>query len=106
MSYIDREKLMEILHISDDCSNCLRSKYNGWCSEDSAFTWACECISDAPSADVEPVRHGEWIERKGELHPLEMDGVCSICGHTTSFYRFHNYCPNCGAKMDLDEVDK
>lgn len=51
---------------------------------------------DTPTADVEPVRHGHWVEDKyGSVFE------CSYCGYSTDF-RLSNYCPNCGAKMDMD----
>ena len=49
-------------------------------------------------ADVEPVRHGRWVEQEKYTFGTMYD--CSICdnrildnGHSW------NYCPNCGAKM-------
>ena len=58
-------------------------------------------ISELPTADVEPVRHGEWII----LDRTEMftEAKCSCCGHKMIFgaHSFYsNYCPNCGAHMD------
>ena len=58
---------------------------------------ALRIIETAPTADVEPVRHGRW-----EL----VDGKhtkCSACGIARNILREigWNYCPNCGAKMDL-----
>lgn len=53
-----------------------------------------QMLLDFPAADVQPVRHGRWIDE-----PIK--GIryhCSIC-----FGRFDytwHYCPNCGAKMD------
>ena len=48
----------------------------------------------APTLDVEPVRHGYWIEgRDGSC-------MCSECGKV-SRYEIGYYCSNCGAKMDL-----
>lgn len=48
---------------------------------------------------AESVKHGKWIE-----YPTA-DGMnqCSECG----VLRFgeSNYCPNCGARMDIDETD-
>ena len=35
-------------------------------------------------------RHGEWNGT-----------VCSACGESTSFYYDCNFCPMCGAKMDM-----
>lgn len=37
---------------------------------------------------------------------ISLDGItpyCTVCGRTHScFKRTPSYCPNCGAKMDLD----
>lgn len=50
-----------------------------------------------PAADVEPVRHGEWIEYTGYPHII----VCSECDWgTLPCEKDFKYCPNCGAKMD------
>ena len=53
------------------------------------------------AADVEPVRHGRWVEKEKYTFGIMYD--CSLCenrildnGHPW------NYCPNCGAKMDLE----
>ena len=52
------------------------------------------------SADVAPVRHGEWVAcGDGDNVPW----MCSHCGKTTAHkYKvmYGKYCPNCGAKMD------
>lgn len=52
-----------------------------------------------PSADVEPVRHGEWIwkELYGEVGYML---VCSECEESEGACERFDYCPNCGAKMD------
>ena len=51
--------------------------------------------------EVATVRHGRWIEQEKYTFGVMYD--CSICdnlildnGHSW------NYCPNCGAKMDLE----
>ena len=49
---------------------------------------------DTPAADVAPVRHGEWAGT-----------VCTSCGESTSDYYDCDYCPNCGAKMDGDDLN-
>ena len=55
-------------------------------------------LAAIPTADVELVRHGRWIVE------LFKEPVCSYCEKTLYIARFspHNYCPNCGAKMDLE----
>lgn len=60
---------------------------------------------------LEPVRHGRWetkvyttgdgLDDWGITHREE---VCSECGEWQ--IGISNYCPNCGAKMDLEEKDK
>ena len=69
---------------------------------------AQRAILDAPAADVAPVRHGRWVEIKG-MAPPEYHGKhrCSLCYARALERKMHeelsNYCPNCGAKMDLEE---
>lgn len=68
----------------------------------SGWVVAIEDIADAPTADAVEVKHGEWIAcGDGEYVPFK----CTVCGKNTSWYHAQtaNYCPNCGAKMDLEE---
>lgn len=63
-----------------------------------------------PSADVAPVRHGQWGgEGDGYADGEIVIDVwyCSECGYciddgTDDQNILPNYCPNCGAKMDGD----
>ena len=57
-------------------------------------------IKAIPTADVAPVVHGKW--RIGGVHPNGVIGnwKCSVCGGTG--LSDSNFCPNCGAKMDLE----
>lgn len=52
--------------------------------------------------DVEPVRHGYWIEDNPHCDGLCSKWICSECGEDGGDEYF-NYCPNCGAKMDYNE---
>lgn len=65
-------------------------------------------IENFPAADVAPVVHGRWIGA-----PLCGNGNCR-CSECGSWHNVHanlrgeiiqKYCPNCGAKMDLEETD-
>ena len=57
---------------------------------------AQRAILDAPAADVAPVRHSKWI-------PCDNGGYyCSYCDGRVAFKFSNLYCPNCGAKMDLE----
>jgi hypothetical protein len=53
--------------------------------------------------DIEEVIHGKWINSYPEIepNPMCMYGICSNCGFEQSISDKLNYCPNCGAKMDL-----
>ena len=60
-------------------------------------------INNLDDYDVEPVRHGHWIE---EYDCGYMTPHCSECGETaltkeeTSYdYVYSSYCPHCGAKI-------
>lgn len=57
-----------------------------------------------PTLDVEPVRHGHWINAYPDIepNPMFMYGICSNCGFEQSLSDKLNYCPNCGSKMDGD----
>ena len=51
---------------------------------------------------LEPVRHGWWKVFYENLQEQLSGCQCSVCGYTF-FGRIsgsHNFCPNCGAKMD------
>ena len=62
-------------------------------------------IFKIPPADVAPVRHGRWLGwGKSGTPTYENYGTCSVCGEDAEIYTEHrNYCPNCGAKMDLED---
>ena len=63
-------------------------------------------IDAAPTVDAVPVVHGEWIPFEEQCFFTIFDGIqCSVCGskHNTELAREYKYCPNCGAKMDLED---
>ena len=53
-----------------------------------------------PAADVAPVRHGRWGTHSDRPDSL----ICSVCNYGFDMWKHdpHNYCPNCGAKMDSE----
>lgn len=66
-----------------------------------------EELANFLAADVEPVRHGHWLNDEsyeyicsecGKYAPFNLD----IYGETVDYYHNNltNYCPNCGAKME------
>ena len=65
-----------------------------------AFIDLMNWLDDQPTADVEEVKHGEWI------YFYDTKGIkrckCSEC--ITSYGCLDTpYCPNCGAKMDKND---
>ena len=59
-------------------------------------------LNRVPTADVAPAIRGRWeIYREPEWPEWAMRLMCSACGLKTS--QKSNYCPNCGARMDLKE---
>lgn len=57
-----------------------------------------DLIDKCPTIDAEPVRHGRWEE-----YEIPHIICCSECDWGTGVDERSNYCPNCGAKMDLKE---
>lgn len=58
-------------------------------------------VDGIPAADVEPVRYGRWGKKQGGFWEF---AACSLCGQKTPTVGIiPNYCPNCGAKMDLTD---
>ena len=103
--YLDRDDVLNVI-------NYIRTKYisvynrRDKCSQFWADTirYFEKRINKLDDCDVEPVRHGHWIEEHdcGYITPH-----CSKCGETAltkeeTMYDYvcSSYCPRCGAKMD------
>ena len=92
------EKAMKIINESLD-SDFLEDRLVA----DEVALFLAEFIANAPTVDVEPVRHGKWIEHKWaeECEGLLISNYeCSKCSEWVRDET--DYCPNCGAKMDGD----
>ena len=88
MAYIERESAIKSL-LDDSPEQVSYSR------EDAA-----DCIRYMDAADVVTVRHGRWLGSKHKIFSNTYDYVCSKCGCDYALAEY-NYCPNCGAKMDL-----
>lgn len=116
MRIIDADKLK---HDVLDWQNC----YNGF-SDTYDKSMIIGEIDAQPTIQAEPVRHGRWTIKAINKFDLS-DGAtgyepvyqCSECGGVEESYLrayepimpkdadFPRYCPHCGCKMDLGEVN-
>ena len=63
---------------------------------------AIDIINQAETVDAAPVVHGKWAHLGGD------EWCCTNCGFVVTTEGSwekptEKYCPNCGAKMDLEE---
>lgn len=93
--YIKREALREILDGWRDAHADVDDVHGCGLLEDVI----CE-VDAQTAADVAPVVHGRWGSNG---IPDSMLRACSVCGFGCGAYSFR-YCPNCGAKMDLEDT--
>lgn len=97
--YIDADELKESLKKLK--AKAYNQKYQQGL-QDAIDGYFPQIIDNAPTADVQPVRHGRWIATNDENKKR-----CSECDiiHLIAQYPHGkaNYCPNCGAKMDGGE---
>ena len=68
-----------------------------------------EALERMPIIEAVPVRHGKWERIEPDDH-YDFRCECSNCKSyrimTTDEKDEYNYCPACGCKMDLDEVEE
>ena len=81
--YIEREKVLSKAAPVEGCFSDMISAYD---------------VAMLPAEDVSPMRHGRWETNSDRPDSL----ICSVCKCGFDMWKHdpHNYCPNCGAKMD------
>lgn len=74
----------------DGTALCKLTKTLAYCEES-----AKDCkFFNIPTADVQEVKHGEWIISSDGYYPY-----CSNCKNEPKNGIMSNYCPICGARM-------
>lgn len=59
---------------------------------------AIEAVEKIPPEDVAPVIHGKWI-----FNDDWWEFRCTNCNGAIGNIKKYEYCPYCGARMDLEE---
>lgn len=105
--YIESENALEFLqHKYENMYGCNPSFYAG-------YQFALENLKRIKSADVAPVVHAkwencDWVEPDyhgcGTIRIPNAGMKCTNCVHVfkKDLLWVDNYCPNCGAKCDLE----
>ena len=95
--YITKDRAKQFV-----CGHC-----NEVCSEEPCESSDCDWmafIDKEPAADVAPVRYGRWEKRGSKWQCTNCKVLMSIDGTPQENLLYH--CPNCGAKMDLEESNE
>lgn len=93
--YVEREALKRLLVTEKFCATCPGlDEPGGGCAE-----CVADYIESLPAADVAPVRRGHWIKRGYACGEAEFE--CSHCHEIEWRANETDYCPNCGAKMEI-----
>ena len=97
-------KALEVCAYSDVClKECPLFNYKADCIK--RLTASALEIIKRHQSDVAPVRHGYWIEQCEEsLYSCSACGTEWITIEGTPKENDMDFCPHCGAKMDLKEV--
>lgn len=94
-SYIKRESVLAI------CEKEYKERLKMLDYSGDTIAWNIgNAVKNLPAADVVEVKHGKWelwtVRGEAELY-------CSVCGNSPNVIYEYEFCPSCGAKMDLEE---
>jgi hypothetical protein len=91
--YISRN---EAINAIKSLESSMPAKDNYAKGYDAALGRALIAVREAPPAADQPVKHGYWTDLNNDaIYHYE----CSCCKGHTDWHE--NFCPNCGAKMDI-----
>lgn len=110
--YIDADVLKDKMFNYYDCVNRNTGKenYKGETLMNYEVANMIEdCIDNAPTANVQEVKHGYWVIRYEGTYKRARC-YCSVCRKSNGIGGIISnqkkpYCPNCGAAMNLEEKE-
>lgn len=94
-NYIDRDAIVQ--DMKERLNNVNHGDYIYY---QFGYKLAIRYIKNAPTVDVQEVKHGKWDEIRDGYGKLE-GWIHRGCGRMSMGK--DNYCPKCGARMDLEE---
>lgn len=89
MELIDRQAALEIAmsYCPDDDGCCLKAGHD--------LIEMLDEIKALPEIKAKPIQYGQWKQRKN------LEYYCTNCRREEKFIFQKNYCPRCGAMMNL-----
>lgn len=93
--HVERGERMSEYIRRQDAINEIEKTYGSIIYQEDGFNRAdaIDILNKIPTADIQPVKRGEWIaDEDGNIH-------CSVCGRNGVGEFF---CEHCGAKMDIE----
>ena len=67
------------------------------------LTMAYSLVLAAPTIEAEPVKHGRWLYSSIETPVFRVCDQCAAAFVTGRNQGEYNYCPSCGAKMEVGD---
>ena len=74
-----------------------------WCRS-CVINSVLEKVREFPAADVAEMRHGRWRWVAYDANPKIGNWHCTYCNRIPKSFQKEDFCPNCGAKMDVEKV--
>ena len=107
--YIDRQAAIDALEREKTYSTAYKDGYaqtDYFKQYNMGLADGIKALNKLPTAEVGPVKHG-CLEWRKEKTIWQTGYYCSECqaffGKDYDMVKYFNYCPNCGAKLEVEE---